>query len=243
MVEYLNPPLATVDIQIPAILGGRLVETPAIHIALVDDHQLFRSVLADMLENIPGYKVVVQAGHGLDFVRAVKQGAEVSVAVVDLHMPVMDGYATIAWIRSNAPGTRALALTFELGDEAMERAMRAGACGFLRKDTSKAIFLDALNQVAVLGCYHAPSALEQAQALRAEHQQRRAAALNRITEREIEYIRLVCNEAELTNDQMADHMGVHRRTVDGYRENVYDKCGVKSKAGLVVFAYKWGLVE
>ncbi|MBK6343777.1 MAG: response regulator transcription factor [Flavobacteriales bacterium] len=218
------------------------METPAIPIALVDDHTLFRSMMAEMLEGIPQYRVVLEASHGVEYMRAIKNGTEISVAVVDLHMPLMDGYETIAWIRANTPGTRALALTFEGSEEAQERALRAGACGFLRKDISKSVFLDALNQVAVLGHYHHPSDVRQAQALRKEHEQRRSVALSSLTDRELAFIRLVCNEHELTNDQVAERMGVHRRTVDGYRETVYRKCDVKTKAGLVVFAFKWGIL-
>lgn len=211
-------------------------------IALIDDHDLFRNALCDMIGLLGGYKVVAQAGHGREYQETIADGRRVAVAIVDLHMPVMDGYETIAWIRANTPGTRALALTFEHTEEAAERALRAGACGFLRKDISKNTFLDALNQVAVLGHYHHPSEVRQAQALRKEHEQRRGMALSSLTERELAFIKLVCSEDEFTNDQVAERMGVHRRTVDGYRETVYGKCDVKTKAGLVVFAYKWGIL-
>jgi DNA-binding NarL/FixJ family response regulator len=218
------------------------MESPPIPVALVDDHTLFRSMMADMLEGIPQYKVVLEAGHGVEYMRAVRSGTEIAVAVVDLHMPMMDGYETIEWIRLHTPGTRALALTFEKTEEAYERALRSGACGFLGKDISKSVFLDALNQVAVLGHYHHPSEVRQAQALRKEHEQRRSVALGSLTERELDFIKLVCNEHELTNEQVAERMGVHRRTVDGYRETVYSKCEVKTKAGLVVFAFRWGIL-
>lgn len=113
------------------------MRTQPIPIALVDDHTLFRSVLADMIQGTERFNVVVQAADGAEYLHAVKQGAEVAVAVVDLCMPVMDGFETIAWIRANTPGTRALALTFELSAEVHERALQAGACGFLRKDSRK----------------------------------------------------------------------------------------------------------
>lgn len=223
-------------------LVGMPMDTPPIPIALVDDHTLFRNMMAEMLAGLPQYTVALEASHGVEYMRAVRNGAEIAVAVVDLHMPMMNGYETIAWIRANTPGTRALALTFENTEEAQEKALRAGACGFLRKDISKKVFLDALNQVAVLGHYHHPSEVQQAHALRIEHEQRRTDALKGLTERELQFIRLACSEEELTNEQMAGQMGVHRRTLDGYRETVYTKCNVKTKAGLVVFAFKWGLL-
>ncbi len=219
------------------------MDFPTIPIALVDDHNLFRTVLADMLDGTTEFKVVLQASHGGEYVRAVKSGTEVAVAVVDLNMPVMDGFDTMAWIRANAPGTRSLALTYELTEDAMARAFQAGACGFLRKDTSKLQFLDALRQVATLGRYHAPSNGTAPHTGSVDHERRIGEALERLTVRELEFIKLICREEEFTNDQIAELMQVHRRTVDGYRETVYSKCGVKTKAGLVVFAYKWGLMS
>ena len=95
----------------------------------------------------------------------------------------------------------------------------------------------------MLGHYHHPSEVRHAQALRMEHEQRRTEALKGLTERELQFMRLACSEEELTNEQMAEQMGVHRRTLDGYREALYSKCNVKTKAGLVVFAYKWGILH
>lgn len=215
-------------------------------IALVDDHTLFRGVLADMIDQLGGYKVVVEAGDGSEFVKAIENGAHVAVAIVDLHMPVMDGYQTLEWIRANSPGTRALALTFERTEEAMVRALRAGACGFLRKDVGKNEFKEALDQVATLGHYHNEMPQEQ-MGLVAEpttnYERSRNNVHAQITEREVEFIRLVCDEKEYTYDQVSERMHVHRRTVDGYRESVFDKFNIKSKAGLVIFAYKWGILK
>lgn len=219
---------------------------PPVRIALVDDHALFRNILADMIDTHAGYEVVVQAGNGVEYQRAIGAGAEVDVAIVDLHMPVMDGYATLEWIRRTAPHTRALALTFEKTDEAMVRALRAGACGFLQKDVTAAIFKDALRQVVTLGHYHT-DAMEQALDAHGEgpltYARRREQIMERISDREAEFIELVCNEAEHTYDAIATRMNVHRRTLDGYRESLFEKFDLHSKTGLVIFAFKWGLVK
>lgn len=129
-----------------------------IPVAVVDDHTLVRNALAEMIHRTERFNVVLQAVNGAEYIRAVKQGAEVAVAVVDLHMPVMNGFETIAWIRANTPGTHALALSFEVADAVRERAIEAGACGFLRKDCRKEQFLGALDQAAMLGHYSPRSA-------------------------------------------------------------------------------------
>lgn len=213
-------------------------------VALVEDHTLFRNMMADMINGMEGYEVVVQAAHGRDYIQQ-SHAQQIALAVVDLHMPVMDGFETIRWIQQNQPGTRALALTFEKTEEAMVRALRAGACGFLLKDVGKNVFRHALEQVALLGHFHDDEMKSQlvpiTEAAR-RYSEAREAALSRITDREIEFIRHVCDERELTYDQIAQYMNVTERTVDGYREALFSKITLKSKAGLVIFAYKWGLV-
>ena len=218
--------------------------TKRLPVAVVDDHTLFRATLADMIDSLGNYEVVVQASNGLEYLEAVKGGTHVSVAIVDLHMPVMDGYATLQWIRTNSPGTRALALTFERTEEAMVKALRAGACGFLRKDVGKQGFREALEQVAQLGHYYnddpgvpldtQPEAVD-------NYQRTQEDLLTGLTDRELEFLRLVCDAEEHTYEVISQRMGVHRRTIDGYRESLFTKFNIKSKAGLVIFAYKWGL--
>lgn len=216
---------------------------PKIPIALVDDHALFRGILADMINGLEGYEVVVEAAHGEDYI-AQAAGKCIAVAIVDLHMPVMDGYRTIAWIRANAPQTRAMALTFEKTEEAMVRALRAGACGFLLKDVSKSVFKEALDRVATVGHYHDDELAQLLIPSKPEHRNGHAnRSLVELTDREAEFLQLVCDEEEYTYDRIADLMRVHRRTVDGYRESVFSKFGIKSKVGLVLFAMKSGVVK
>lgn len=215
-------------------------------VALIDDHTLMRSSLARYIDMLPGYEVVLEAEHGAHFQQLVPRVPRIDIAVVDLHMPVMDGYATIAWIQRHMPRTRALALTFEKTEEALLRALRAGACGFLLKDVSARTFKIALDHVTVLGHYHDHDldvSLQEQAGSRSRYARERGRILERLTERELAFIRLVCHEHEYTYDAIADLMEVHRRTVDGYRESVFNKFGIKSKVGLVLFAFKWGLVK
>ncbi len=217
--------------------------TPRIPIALVDDHTLFRNALADLIALIGGYDVVVQAENGQEYVQAAANGARVAVAIVDLHMPVMDGYATIAWIREHQPQTRALALTFDKDDATLAKALCAGACGFLPKNVGRGLFSEALHQVATLGHYINEDLVEQGMPVTpSAHEAARLRVVANLSPREIEFIRAVCHESEPTYEQVAKHMGVAQNTVNGYRENIFHKFGIKSKAGLVIFAYKWGLL-
>ncbi|MBK6540233.1 MAG: response regulator transcription factor [Flavobacteriales bacterium] len=73
-------------------------------LALVDDHHLMRSGLAAMLNGLDGYRVTIEAANGRELIEALRDATPPAIAIVDLNMPVMDGYATIGWLRTNAPG-------------------------------------------------------------------------------------------------------------------------------------------
>jgi DNA-binding NarL/FixJ family response regulator len=217
--------------------------TPMVPIALIDDHALFREALAGMIAAIGGYEVVVQAGNGQEYQAALASCPPPAVALVDLHMPVMDGYATIAWIRQHQPGTRALALTLDNDTDTCARALHCGACGFLPKSVTRELFRTALDEVVRVGRYVNEALLvpttDQATA---PSDSERARLFALLSPREQEFIRHVCHPSEPTYEQIADRMGVSPNTVHGYREAVFHKLKVKSKAGLVSFGFKWGVV-
>ncbi|MFZ1692286.1 MAG: response regulator transcription factor, partial [Flavobacteriales bacterium] len=209
-----------------------------IPIALVDDHTLFRNALADLIGLMGGYEVVVQADHGQEYMQAVANGARVAVAIVDLHMPVMDGYETIAWIREHQPQTRALALTFDKDEATLAKALRAGACGFLPKNVGRGLFSEALQQVSTLGHYINEDLVERGGAVTSSaHEAARLQVVASFSPRELEFIRMVCHETEPTYEAVAKQMNVTLNTVHGYREKIFHKFEIKSKAGLVIFAY------
>ncbi len=211
-------------------------------VALVDDHTLLRSMLAAMINAMPGYEVVLEAGNGAEFIAALQSGVHVAVAVVDLHMPVMNGFETISWVRTHRPATRMLALTVERSQQARARALACGAVGYALKDKHPHEFRDALDQVALLG-YYGSSVLQREGELRDPGPRVPPAGIALLTERERAFIDLICDADELTYDNIAELMDVHRRTVDGYRASVFSKLNLHTRSGLVVFALQWGLVE
>jgi DNA-binding NarL/FixJ family response regulator len=215
-------------------------------VALVDDHHLVRDGLVATVNGLGGYRVTVEAGNGKELIDAL-HGAELpAIAIVDLNMPVMDGYETIAWLRANAPAVLPLALTFDATDDAMVKAVRAGARGFLLKNTRPAILKNALDSLMLTGYYYTDSTHEVLQrhpGMKTREERERERVIGSITPREMEFLLLVCDPAELTYEQMADRMGVHRRTVDNFRIALFEKFDIKSKTGLVLFALRWGLLK
>lgn len=214
-------------------------------VALVDDHHLMRSGLAATVNSLGGYHVAVEAGNGAELIEALEAVADPAIAIVDLNMPVMDGFETIAWLRQHKPNVLPLALTFDVADGAMVRAVKAGARGFLLKNTRPEVLKNALDSLILTGYYYTDTVLNTVQAnpgLKTREERERGRVLGDITLREMEFLLLVCDEHELTYEQIANKMGVHRRTVDNFRIELFEKFGIKSKTGLVLFALRWGLL-
>lgn len=214
-------------------------------VALVDDHHLVRIGLAAMVNGIGGYRVTIEAGNGREFLEQLRTDAPPLIAIIDLNMPVMDGYATIAWLRQHHPEILPLVLTFDATDDAMGRAVRAGARGFILKNARPAELKIALDALVTTGYYYTEQTqlfMLQHPGLKADPGRERESVLARISQREMEFLLHVCSPEEHTYEDIARLMGVHRRTVDNYRMCLFDKLSLRSKTGLVLFALRWGLI-
>ena len=213
-------------------------------VALVDDHHLVRSGLVATVNALGGYRVTIEAGNGRELIDVLERNEPPRIAIVDLSMPVMDGYETIAWLREHHPGVLPLALTFDATDAALVKAVRAGARGFLLKDARPQVLKNALDSLLLTGYYYTDTAhdvLQRHPEMKTREERERERILQSITPREMEFLLHVCDARELTYEQIADAMGVHRRTVDNFRIALFEKFDIKSKTGLVLFAMRWGL--
>lgn len=215
-------------------------------VALIDDHHLVRSGLSLMINEFEEYNVTIQAAHGQEFIDMLKHLSSPDIAVVDLHMQVMDGFETISWIVQHQPNILPLALTFDATDDAMARAIRCGARGFILKKANREKFKTALDSLMLTGYYQDEMSHRRMVSdpdLLTSDERKRNEIASRITPREMEFLVNVCSSSEPTYMQIAESMGVHHRTVDNYRISLFEKFGIKSKAGLVLFAFQHGLVD
>jgi two-component system invasion response regulator UvrY len=211
-------------------------------VALVDDHVLLRNGLASIIRNFQSHEVLFEADNGRQCLDKLEAGLIPSIVLLDINMPEMDGYATALDIRNRFPGVRVLALSMYDTESSIIRMLRNGARGYILKDTDPGELQTALADVQAKGYYH--SELISSRLMRLmndldnpEGQLKQMTALN---EREIEFLKLSCTE--LTYKEIADKMGVSPRTVDGYRDVLFEKLPVKTRVGLVLYAIRSGLV-
>ena len=220
--------------------------SPAIQkIAMIDDHNLLRSGLANIINRFPGFEVVLQAVGGRDFIEKIQKTQEtVDIVLLDIHMTGMNGYDTAAWIRENLPEVKILVLSMLDSDYAFIRMLNLGARGFMIKDSHPDQFFKALTDIRDRGIYmNEILSPKMADRLNRDYTQTIDEAPEKVpplTEKETIFLRLVCTE--MTYREIAAEMAVSPRTADGYRDTLFHKLGVSTRVGMVMYAIKNGIV-
>lgn len=213
--------------------------TKTLFVALADDHALVRNGLASLIDTFDGFKVLFQAGNGQELINVLKPKALPDIVLMDINMPKKDGYETTKWLREMYPEIKVLALSMYDNESAIIRMIKNGACGYILKESEPAELRKALNTIAEKGYYHTELVTTQlVKIVRGDNDDNAGQNLN---EREMEFLKLACTE--LTYKEIADKMFLSPRTIDGYRDALFEKLKLKTRVGLVMFAVKNGIVS
>ena len=207
----------------------------AIRILLVDDHSVVRQGLRLFLKFDPELEVVGEAADGAEALR-IAQELKPDVVLMDLLMPVMDGIAATAAIRRELPETEVLALTSVLEDASVVGAVRAGAIGYLLKDTQAEALCQAIKAAAAGQVQLTPKAA--ARLMQAVSTPESPEAL---TERETEVLRLLAQGQ--SNKQIARLLNNTEHTIKSHVSRILSKLGVQSRTQATLYAIRTGLVS
>lgn len=212
-----------------------------IRVLVVDDHAVVREGIRHVLSSVDGFEVVGEAGSGSQAL-ALAERLRPHVVVLDISMPGGSGLEIAPELRRIVPEARLLILSIHDHREYVLQSVRAGAHGYLRKDSSPTELRDAIRAVFRGDSFFGAAAAEQlAAALRGEEeQQARARLLDQLTPRERDV--LIGVAAGATNKEIASRHGISPRTVESHRESLMDKLGIRTVAGLTRFAVEQGLV-
>lgn len=212
-------------------------------IALVDDHTLLRNGLASLIRSFEGYTVLFEADNGKDFIRQLNKQTHPDIILLDITMPEMNGFETAAWIRQHAPAIKILVLSMMDNDEVVISMLRAGARGYILKDSKPVVFKQALDNIRDAGYFiNDLVSNKMFNYVRNEDVKRNEiGAIAALTDREQLFLQYVCTE--MTYKDIAAKMKVSPRTVDGYRDELLSKLNVQSRVGLVLYAIKNGIFK
>jgi DNA-binding NarL/FixJ family response regulator len=218
-----------------------------IRVVVADDQALVRVGFCGIIAATPGLEVVGEAGNGAEAVIAARE-ARPDVILMDVRMPIMDGIEATRQITASTDVHALILTTFDL-DEYVFAALRAGASGFLLKDTLPADLLTAIRVVAAGEALLAPSVTRRliGEFTRSSAISRPSAAapcpqvLGLLTDREREVLELVAQG--MSNAEIAEALVVGEATVKTHVSNVLMKLGLRDRVQAVVLAYEIGLVQ
>jgi NarL family two-component system response regulator YdfI len=210
-----------------------------IRILIADDHEVVREGLRLLLEDESDFAVVGEAGDGAEAVRLIGE-VHPQVVLMDLRMPGMDGLAAVEKIRAQWSEVAVVILTTYNEDELLLRGLRAGARGYLLKDTKRQILFDALRAAARGEALLQPEIL--ARALNASSPaQKTDRDTTLLTDREREVLAGVAHGER--SKEIAARLGISERTVKAYLSSIYEKLGVDSRAAAIAEASRRGLLQ
>jgi DNA-binding NarL/FixJ family response regulator len=207
-----------------------------IKIALVDDHRLFRSGISLLINDFHEYKIIFEAANGDDMIHKITPKLKPDIILLDMNMPIMDGSSTARWLIDHHPEISIIVLSMIDDPEKVLAMIRMGVKGYLLKDAEPFEFEQALQKVSQGDVYYP----EFVTRLLIHNFNQHAADVS-LNMRELEFLKLV--GTELTYKEIADQMCISVRTVDGYRDQLFEKLQIKSRVGLALYAVKNKLIE
>lgn len=202
----------------------------SVRIVIADDHQMFIDGIKALFENSSFIVIVAEATNGNELIEKLSV-SDVDVVLLDIGMEGMNGIDTAKYISEHFPKVNTIALTMYDDTYHVKRMLKAGAKGYILKNTSKNELIEAIQQVAK-GIPYYSSQIEKYTQL--DVVTKEESLIAQLTNREIEIIRLITQS--MTNKEIANKLFLSELTVNTHRKNAMHKLGIKNTAGLVKFA-------
>lgn len=207
---------------------------------LIDDHPLLRRGLAELFEASGEFRVVGSVSSGSEGIGLARE-SNPTLVILDLHMPGLDGLATLEWFKRDLPDVNVVVLTASAAREDVLAALRAGADGYLLKDSEPEALL-----AAVSACVHGQARLDPAlSVLLASSLRERETTFERerveLTERERQTLALIAEG--FSNKLIARQLGISDGTVKVYVKHLLSKLNLRSRLELAAWAHRSGLPE
>jgi DNA-binding NarL/FixJ family response regulator len=211
-----------------------------IDIVIVDDHTLFRQGLVSLLSDSGKINVIFDAENGQDMIQKLSRNPLPEVILMDITMPLMDGYESTKWIKENHPEIKVLALSMFEEDKPIIGMLKSGAGGYMLKQSRASDLIDAITGIAKQSFYI--NELVSGKLLRnIQNNQPVKTQQVEVNANELKFLELCCSD--LTYKQIADMMNLSPHTIDNYREALFQKFETKSRTGLVIAALKQELIK
>jgi DNA-binding NarL/FixJ family response regulator len=212
-----------------------------IKILIADDHQMFIDGLKSILSQQKQCEIIAEANNGLEVLEQLNSHT-IDVVLLDVNMPEMDGIAATKKIRELHPEVKVLMLTMFNTRDYIEKLLKAGAHGYILKNTGKEELIEAIEKVHSGESFFSEEVkLKIMEGLQQKKKLEQDMFQIELTEREQQVLTLIVKE--YTTNEIAEELFISPHTVETYRKNLTSKLPVKNIAGLVRYAIQMGLVD
>ena len=209
-------------------------------VAVADDHSLLRNALAKLINTFENYSILFEADNGKELRNKILQNVVPDIVLLDVNMPEMDGFETTQWLHKTYPQVKVLALSMFSDEKTIIKMFRVGAKGYLLKNTDADELKKALDSLVDKDVYLSDYVSGKLVSGLHENMDKPEKEII-LNEKEREFLRWTCSE--LSYKDIAAKMFVSPRTIDDYRQSLFNKLKVHSRVGLVMFAIKNGIVQ
>lgn len=201
-------------------------------IVIVDDHFLIAQALTGIINHFDNFEVMYTCDNGASLQEKFKFPKNIpDLILLDISMPVMNGFETALWLKENHPEVLILALSMQNDDESVIKMLKNGAHGYLLKNASPFDLNNALNQIITNGFFYTDWTTKiLVSELNSSNEK------DKFTERELEFLKYTVTE--MTYKEIANKMCCSPRTVESYRDSLFEKLHLKTRVGLAVYALK-----
>lgn len=209
-----------------------------ISVVVVDDHKLLLDAIANLVHSFDDFEVIYTCSNGQELLDKLEATvAKPDIILMDIQMPVLNGIEATHEVNKKYPKIHVLALSVEDDEQTIIKMLKAGAKGYLLKDIEKNILEIALKEVHLHGYYYTR---EVSNILVGSLNNKDTPEIA-LKSRELEFIKHACTE--LTYREIAEKMFLSPKTIDGYRDKLFQKLHIKNRIGLVLYAVKKRLIE
>lgn len=210
-------------------------------VAIVDDHILIAKAIGSIVNKFTEFELLYECENGKELQEKLKNPKNIpDILLLDISMPIMDGFATASWLKENHPDVLIMALSMQDDDESIVKMIRSGARGYLHKNIHPLEFEKALNALLNKGQYYPDWATSKILNSIANAEKDLKPQIN-LTKREMEFLGWICTE--LTYKEIGEKMFCSARTVESYRDALFEKLSIKTRVALALFSVKMGIYK
>ena len=210
-------------------------------IVIVDDHTLIAQALKGIIANFKQFEVLYECENGKVLTEKLKLEKNIpTIILLDISMPIMDGFETAKWLKENHPEVLIMTLSMQDDEQSVIKMIKNGAQGYLLKNTHPADLEKALIKMVEHGFYYPDWASKLVFASLGDQKLATVTPL-KLSDREKEFLKYTVTE--MTYKEIAEKMFCSPRTVESYRDSLFEKLELKTRVGLAVYAIKKGFSD